>query len=47
MTCVYALREAIVEFYRAQGSDSDLEKFQDELLVGGAHGCLSFVVVGD
>ena len=33
MTCVYALREAIVEFYRAQGSDSDLDEFQDEQFI--------------
>ena len=30
MTRVYALREAIAEFYRAQGSDSDLDEFQDD-----------------
>ena len=32
-TRVYALREAIVEFYRAQGSDSDLDEFQDEQFI--------------
>ena len=33
MTRVYALREAIVEFYRAQGSHSDLDEFQDEQFI--------------